>query len=343
MLSKRQEKILKAVIQTHIKTASPVSSKSICKNYQFGVSPATIRNEMQTLEEMGYLHQPHTSAGRIPTELGYKLYIENLMDTRELTGNEKKIIIKEFSKNDKGLNEIMKNASYFLSDFAKNVGIVIAPRLFNTPVVKIELIKLSEQRILAILILKEGISVDRVLFIKETIKQRELERVSAKINELLYGKTLAEIRGYYLEEVINELIRFDRFMRKLKKTLYEFFKLVEEKIIYLEGVSNIAAQPEFSTAENIKHILYIIDDKQFLNKVLDNAKNSSEKVSIIMSGDIEEETIKGCSLVIAPYGFHNFKVGNIGVLGPLRMDYSKVVSLVGFISENLTKYLNRTI
>ncbi len=343
MLTKRQQNILKAVIQSHIRTASPVSSKHIYEKYQIGVSPATIRNEMQHLEEMGYLYQPHTSSGRLPTEKGYKFYIEHLMESKDLSPLEKKRIMKEFSGEERNIEEIVKNTAAFLSELADNVGIIIAPRLFNTPVVRIELILLSEGKILAILVLKGGITLDRILTIKERITQDELERVSRRLNNIIYGKTLLEIRGHYLEEMVTELVRFDRLIRKLKKVLEEFFKLAEEKIIYLEGVSHIVSKPEFENAEYVKHILYMLDDKELLNSIIEKrVKAPDTRINVIMGSEIDEELLKGCSLVVASYGFHGFSVGNIGVLGPLRMDYSKVVSVVDFISEALTKYLDKT-
>ncbi len=344
MLTKRQQDILKAVIQSHIRTASPVSSKHIYEKYPIGVSPATIRNEMQHLEEMGYLYQPHTSSGRLPTEKGYKFYIEHLMENRGLSPLEKKKIIKEFSKEEgRNIEDMVKNTAIFLSELADNVGIIVAPRLFNTPVVKIELVLLSEGKILAILILKGGITIDRILTIKEKLTQEELDRVSKRLSNIIYGKTLLEIRGHYLEEVVTELIKFDRLIRKLKKILEEFFKLAGEKIVYLEGVSHIISKPEFENSEYVKHILYMLDDRELLNSIIENKVDRPDKrISVIMGSEIDDELLNGCSLVVASYGFHGFRVGNIGVLGPLRMDYSKVVSVVDFLSETLTKYLNKT-
>ncbi len=343
MLTKRQQDILKAVIQSHIRTASPVSSKHIYEKYTIGVSPATIRNEMQHLEEMGYLYQPHTSSGRLPTEKGYKFYIEHLMENRGLSSGEKKKIIREFAKEEGKIEEVVKNTAIFLSELADNVGIIVAPRLFNTPVVKIELVLLSEGRILAILILKGGITLDRILTIREKLTQEELDRVSKRLSNIIYGKTLLEIRGHYLEEVVTELIKFDRLIRKLKKILEEFFKLAGEKIVYLEGVSHIISKPEFENSEYVKHILYMLDDKELLNSIIEEKVNNPDKrVNVIMGSEIDDELLKGCSLVVASYGFHGFRVGNIGVLGPLRMDYSKVVSVVDFISETLTRYLDKT-
>ncbi len=343
MLTKRQQKILKAVIQSHIRTASPVSSKHIYEKYRIGVSPATIRNEMQYLEEMGYLYQPHTSSGRLPTEKGYKFYIENLMENKALSEDEKKIIIKEFSKKDVNIEEIVKNTASFLSSLADNIGIIIAPKLFNTPIVKIELILLSGGRILTILILQGGIAIDKILTIREKVTQEELNRVANKLNNIIYGKTLIEIRAYPLEDIITELIKFDRLIRRLKRMLEEFFKLAEEKIIYLEGFSNIASKPEFENTEYIKHILYLLDDKELLNSIIEEKnKEVTKRIKVIMGSEIGEDFLKGCSLVVTSYRFHGFDVGNIGVLGPLRMDYSKVVSVVDFISKTLTQYLNKT-
>ncbi len=343
MLTERQRNILKAVIQSHIRTASPVSSKHIYEKFNIGVSPATIRNEMQHLEEMGYLYQPHTSSGRIPTEKGYKFYIEHLMEGKKLSPLEKRKIIKEFSDQDENIEEIVKKTAYFLSDLADNVGIIIAPKLFNTPVIKIELILLSEKRIFAILVLKGGITLDKVLTVRDSVTQEELDRISSRLNTLIYGKTLLDIRGYYLEEIITELVKFDRLIRKLKKVLEEFFRLAEEKIVYLEGLSNIVSKPEFEDTEYIKHILYILDDKDLLNTIIEQKnKDFGKRINVIMGSEIDKEFLKGCSLVVASYNFHGFRVGNIGVLGPLRMDYSKVVSVVDFISETLTKYLDKT-
>jgi len=342
MLTKRQQSILKAVIQSHIRTASPISSKYIWQKYSIGVSPATIRNEMQHLEELGYLYQPHTSSGRLPTEKGYKFYVEHLMESKGLLPSEKKKIIKEFSKGEKNIEEIIKNAATFLSTFADNIGIIIAPKLFNTPIMKIELIFLSEHKMLAILILKGGIALNKMLTIKERVTRIELESVSKRLNELFYGKTLLEIRGYYLEEIVNELVKFDRLIRKLKKLIEEFFKLAEEKTVYLEGISNIASKPEFKNVEYIKHILHILDDKTLLDEIIEKKyREHNKKVNIIMGNEIDEDLLKGCSLVVASYSFHGLDVGNIGVLGPLRMNYSKVVSVVDFISEELTQYLNK--
>lgn len=333
-LTKRAERILSAVILDYIETAEPVGSRTISKKYDLALSPATIRNVMADLEELGLLTQPHTSAGRIPTEFGLRLYVDSILKVRNLSGREKEIIRERFKEPGHGVANILKEASRILSTASQHVGVVLAPT-FSTAILKhIEFLKLRDDLILVVFISKSGIVQHKMVEVAEDLTQEELGKFSRYLDDLLGDVTLSELREKILEEMKKEKTVFDEMLSKalkLSKTALQD-DMVEEKDVYIEGQANILNYPEFSDIETMRTIFRALEGKSIIIKLLDKSICNAG-VQIFIGSENELIGIESCSIVTSSYVKGSDTLGILGVIGPTRMDYSKVIPLVDYTAR----------
>lgn len=335
-LTERQREVLRAVIQDYIHTAEPVGSRRVARQYGFRFSPATIRNTMADLEELGYLTQPHTSAGRIPTDLGYRYYVDSLMDRRRLSRAEESMIEKRFRPAWGEVDELMRETTKILSSLSRSVGIVMAPKWDHLAVKRIEFVPLSGGRILVILIAKSGQVQHKVVTIDETIPQEELNGIARLLNELLEdGKTLSQVRQLLVKRMGEEKARYDALLRKAL-TLNQ--KSLEEGGVYIGGTTNIMGQPEFADIEKMRAIFSAFEEQSKLVKILDQCL-AHEGLTIIIGFEHAVLELQGLSLVTAPYWCGEELWGALGVIGPTRMEYSRIVPLVDFTARLVSRYL----
>ncbi|MBI4651073.1 heat-inducible transcription repressor HrcA [Candidatus Desantisbacteria bacterium] len=347
-LDERSKKIFQAIVQNYIKTAEPVGSRTIARHYNLGISPATIRNVMNDLEEMGLITQPHTSAGRIPTHKGYRFYVDSLMERSKLTKHEEENIqIKYNDKTNEYTDEIFHLTSKLLSAISNYAGVAIAPITSKSKIKKIEFINVSSKKILMILITDSNQVKNKIIDISEEISSDELHIISKMFTDKLKDSSLYEIRNSIKNEILlaNKFeINKPEYNELFKKTIHfaeSCLNIEVDKDIYLEGAANILKHPEFSKINKTKDLIKLFEEKKDLFKIVARTvETDGAKVYIGEENNISE--MNNCSVVICSYKVKNLPGGIIGIIGPTRMKYGKIFSIVEYTSfqlENILKLL----
>ena len=339
-LTERDEKILSSVIREYILTAEPVSSRKISRKPGLELSPATIRNVMADLEEMGLLHQPHTSAGRIPTQQGFRLYVDSIVDSRQLPLHQQEAIRKKYQKTSPDLISLLQETSKILSDFSNVTGVVLAPKIMDMAFKRIDFILLKPCRILAVFVSQSGLVHKKVIEIdEEALTQDDLEKSSRYLNSILSGLTLREVRGKILEEMEKERIVYDRMLcRSLEMGKSALSDEVDFEI-FVQGQTNFLEYPDFGSLEKMKAVLRALEEKSFLVSILDRALEN-EGIRIYIGAENELPEMEDCSFVLSAYSAENNVLGSLGVVGPTRMNYFNIIPVVDFIAHVVSDCLN---
>lgn len=339
-LGDRKRLILQAIIEDYINTAEPVGSRTISKKYLTGTSPATIRNEMADLEEMGYIEQPHTSAGRVPSDKGYRLYVDKMMEQQAVNKNQNEMIRKQFTDTLGEIDRLIKQASKLLSQMTQYTSIISTPQLKKTTLKHIQLIKVNPGVILAIIITDAGIVKNSVLRPLGDVSGETLDRMSNYLNERLCGMCVEDIAGIILEDMPGSHNGYrdivDQIIPELMQTLI-YSDTVE---IYHDGAANILNLPEFNDINKARSFLNTLEERDLLFNVL---SESAENINVSIGSENKYEQLQNCSLITATYKLNGKTIGSIGVIGPTRMEYSKVISVVDCMTNNLSEILTKII
>ena len=335
-LTERQKGLLSLVIHEYIRTANPVGSKSLVNQYHLDYSPATVRNELAALTEAQMLMQPHTSAGRVPTEKGYRFFVSSLIQMRELPEETRRMIEHQFSQAQQGMDGWIKLAASILADQANAISVVSAPLPNRTRVKYISLLSVTNKQILMILVLAGGQIQQRFMFINETKTQTELNELAAMMNRLFEGKNSEEIRAISKQLQITDDTTGE-VIRTLLSTLYDNDALQTGEV-YTDGINNVLAEPEFADSEEARRTLRILNEKPLLQSFLSRTTREQKigGVQVFFGGHGLLKDMANCSLVIARYGMQGVVTGTVGVLGPMRMAYSKNIPTVRFLAGILS-------
>ncbi len=330
MLTKREEEILRIVVNEHIPTAMPVGSETIARKYSLGVSPATIRNEMAHLEDKGYIAQPHPSAGRIPLEKGYRYYVETLMDS-ELPEVEQSLIRHQFQQFNKELEQWLSLAASILSHVAQNTAIITRPKAVEPQVKHLELILLREFLALLILILKEAKIRQKVLAFDEAVSQEELNAIAKKLSAHFSGLTKAQIEATSLEPSPNE----ERVAEAVVQ-LMEAEKRLDYEELHIEGLRYMLSQPEFAASNKALEIMEAFEEGELLRSLLASPPVLG-RLQVVIGRENKEDIMHNCSMILGCYGLPGEVAGAIGVVGPTRMHYERAISAVRFLSTTMSE------
>ncbi len=337
-LTARDREILEAIITDYIQTAEPVGSRTVSKKYYIGLSPATIRNVMADLEEMGFLTQPHTSAGRVPTDRAFRFYVDSILAVRKLSLIDRDRIEIGLQEESKDINETMKRASSLLSLLSKQTGVVLAPRFGSNIFKHIEFIKLREKTILVIIVCKAGEVQNKLIESDENMSQDELDKYSRYLTEIMGGLSLVEARRKILEELKKEKVLFDKLMYRALELSQKALADEGEGDLYIEGKTNILQSPEFADLEKMRNLLQAFEEKTKIVRLLDKAL-FAHGIQIFIGAENEFSEMKDCSVIAAPYCRENFTLGTLGVIGPTRMDYSSIIPIVDYTARIVGKIL----
>jgi heat-inducible transcriptional repressor len=329
-LTDRRQAVLGLVVRQYIATATPAGSKTIVEQYGLGISSATIRNEMAYLEEQGYLTHPHTSAGRVPTEKGYRYFVERLMGEAELPLAEQRTIRHQFHQAHLGLEQWMKLAAAILARTAHSTSLVAAPTVAQCRFKHLELIASYVSRALLVLVLSEGMVKQQMLTMVHPLAQEELTQVANRLNDLFTGRSADQIATSSYQ-----LMPLEEQIANLIIALMEEAEARSSSEIYRDGLMNIFRQPEFSEMENVRQIIRILEKQSLLEAILAEVLNSSG-VQVIIGGEGRWHELSECSVVLAPYGEAGRAVGALGVLGPMRMRYGRAISTVRYVADLLS-------
>lgn len=334
-ISARKEKILQAVVDSYIVSCEPISSSVIQSEYLPDLSSATIRNELAMLEEMGYLEQPHTSAGRIPTAQAYRMYVDKLMPKRKLTRSELKIIKQYFGEKLTEIDDILRNTAKVISEITNLTGVAVIPNVINAEIQDIKIVKISTATALVIIVTDKGVLKDGVLETAEDFSEEYYYNASKFISSAFKGYSFKDLENVdkAVKEIKNEYKKlFDAIFKMIKN----YAKDGMSPDVVLEGSAKLLAQPEYSKIEKAKAMLEFIETKEQLMPMV-KSQNPVEnmKLNIRIGKTTDSDSSPECAVVTANYSINGMDIGNVGVIGPIRMDYSKVVSVLDYIGKTI--------
>ncbi|HSK70847.1 MAG TPA: heat-inducible transcriptional repressor HrcA [Pyrinomonadaceae bacterium] len=348
----RGQIVLSAIISEHLVTGEPVGSKSVAEKFTdtFAVSSATIRNVMSELEEMGLVEQPHTSAGRVPTDKGYRFYVDHLLGVLPLSNEDLRLINKEFGLGEGEFQDtpdhLMEKTSQLLSVLSKNIGIVVSPSLAHDRLQHIEFVNLSDKRVLVVLVSSPSIVHNKVIRLNETFTQEELDRTARYLNVEFGGKSLAEIRSEILKLMHEEKALFDKM---LQTAIILCSQSIEDEDalrgeVYVGGASNILGNRDFSDFESLRQLLRTMEEKsrlvQILSECIGREHSLSSDVHVIIGSENSAPSLQNCTLITAPYRIgEGGATGSLSVLGPTRIEYARMISVVSYVAKMLEKLM----
>lgn len=335
-LEERDKRVLQAVIDSYISTGSPIGSAILVRKYDFGLSSATIRNIMAELEELGYLTHPHTSAGRVPTDKGYRYYIDSLLSFEQDIAELNDHLRAAPPLHAENLQILMEEASRFLGTLSNYTGVVVAPSEPEGRYRHIEFIRLRGRQVLIIFVTSSGTVQNKLIEVDERISQQDLNTFSSYIDQELERWTLTEIRKRLLNQMLEEKQTFARLLDDTYRASREVQEQEEGKV-YIGGTSRMLESPEFSDIEKMRTLFKAFEDKYTLLKLLEKS-STAEGIKVFIGSENPYFAMQGCSLVVSGYKAGHV-VGTLGVIGPVRMQYKQVIRVVDYTSKLLSRIL----
>jgi len=332
-LSERQKLILALIIRDHIETAQPVGSIRLVEEFGLNFSSATLRNEMVVLTDKGYLRQPHTSAGRVPTEDGYRYFVSQLMGHPELPTNTQRTIIHQFYQAGPDVDRWMRLAASVLAHQARAASLVTAPRSDLNIFKHLELINTHGRQVLMVLVFESGEVNQQMLALAEPVTQEQLSQVTQRLNHLCHGKDSVAI-----SEVAEQLDALEADIIKLVIEDMHRLSSLPTGEIYRDGITNVLAEPEFGEMAAARNALRLLEERPLLDDLLKRTVLASDStgVHVLIGGEGTWEELRDCSVVLARYGDPRSATGTLGVLGPIRMSYGRTISTVSFVARLLS-------
>ena len=342
-LTEREKSILRYVIHQFILTANPVGSRNLSKKYNVGFSPATVRNIMSDLEESGFLGHPHTSAGRVPTDLGYRFYVNSLMEEPFLTQGEVDYIESHFDQLNTDTDEILKVTSNILSKLTSQLAYVSYPKFENAILEKLQLVSISKSRLLVVVSIRSGMIRTITLEVEAGLDRNNLSNIQRLLNERLAGLTFKEIKKTIAERVYSlsdkDLKPVIRVFLDSVSEIFDDVKTSEASII--TGAKNLLNQPEFTDPKNLSSIIELVEDKDIIIHVVDEKTSLTKgEVSVSIGSESNEEKLNDYSIIVKEYSVGQI-MGSIGIIGPKRMRYSHEIASVVQMAEVLSKVFEK--
>lgn len=336
MLDERKRKILKEIVDEYIETAEPVSSAMIVQKYEKDISSATVRNDMAELERTGYLEKPHTSAGRIPSAKGYRLYVDELLKYDNISLEEIKYIQEKLETKATGIEELIKIATTTLSDITHYTTVSVGPKTAKQIIQEIKFVLLGTRMLMGIIVTDTGLVRETIIKFDEDVTNEQVETLNYFFNNKLQGEPLEKIDTNFEEYIFREL---KYSMNIIRPIIDQMKKLIEEEEkIYLEGTNKAFELPEFKSLDLAKNFVNILDTKEVMLDILDTG--FAEDIKVYIGDEESSEDLKDFSIVTFKHSVGDKDVGTIGIIGPKRMNYSKVISVMKYISKKLNEDLN---
>jgi len=344
ILDERSREILALLIKVHIASGEPVGSLAVSKLSSEKLSPATVRNIMSELEETGYLKQPHTSAGRVPTDKGYRFYVDHILEQTRLSEIDETMIHRGMlGERWPSADQLMIRASHLLSYLSESVGVVVSPSLAHDIIKHIEFVRLSDGRILVITVSRAGLVQDRLVWVDEDFTQDELDRTARYVNANFIGLSLVAIRIELLKRMSEEKALYDRLLQNA-------VLLCERGLsgngdadpeVFVEGASNMIAKPDFADTERMRELFRIFEEKSRLVKLLNECVSPLPQLSVGVRIGAENNlpSLRGCTIITSPYSYGHEVVGSLGVVGPVRMEYARMINVVNYVARLLEQAL----
>ncbi|RIK44167.1 MAG: heat-inducible transcription repressor HrcA [Chloroflexi bacterium] len=330
-LTERQRRLLHIVIQEYVHTAQPVGSQAVAQNYELGVGSATIRNDLAALERAGLLTHPHTSAGRVPTDAGYRYFVQNLLDDAELTSQERRVIRSQFRNARQELDQWLRLSASVLAQASQNAALATAPRAARSRFKHMELVGIHDTKVLLVLVLQEGAVKQQLLDLDEPMEQGELSQTSNELNDQLAGCDSAAI-----EAKMPLLTPFARQVAMLVAGMMTRMDTQFSSQIFRDGLAHVLEAPEFAGGDNVRRIVRVFEQRSVLEQVLGDLAFGDD-VQIVIAGDGRYAELQDISLVIGRYGAGDRATGLLGVLGPIRMPYGRTIGAVRYVAALMSE------
>lgn len=339
-LSDRQKLILTLIIHEHIRTAQPVGSKTLVEKYNLTMSSATIRNEMADLTDYGLLRQPHTSAGRIPTEEGYRFFVGNLIQKTGLPTNTRRTITHQFYQSRQDVEQWLRLAASVLANQSQAASLVTAPHSDKAIFKHLELIATRGRQVLMVLVLMGGEIRQQFISLAESVPQERLSEIANLLSQLCVrcdADQMSRIRG-----------QLDTLSQDILDILLVEMALIEDSAtgeIYLDGMSNVLSEPEFAESDEARQALHVLEERSLLENLLATTMTNTDVggIQVLIGGEGTWAELRQCSVVLARYGDPNTLTGSVGVLGPIRMPYDRTISTVRFVANVLSDLVSETL
>lgn len=345
-LDKRKLNILKAIIGSYIESGEAIGSRTISKKYELGISPATIRNEMSDLEEMGFLVQPHTSSGRIPTDKAYRYYVDNYFNKNFLKTTDSIGIedIRNVVKDEvQEIDLILKNSVRMLSQFTKYTSFIVAPQMKKSILSRIQIVPVSYNKVLMVIVLNNNIVKQGMIRLNRPIPYEQMNKISSILTEKLSGYRLEDINNNLKKSIINDIYSIKENLSDAICDLMPYFvnqvTNFDDIDVYADGVENILDFPEYSDPAKAKEFMSFLSNKNTIAKLVQDV--GTHDIDISIGHEIPYEELKDCSLITATYKFNGKTIGKIGVIGPTRMDYESVISTVKAMSDAMNEVIDK--
>ncbi|HHW48158.1 MAG TPA: heat-inducible transcription repressor HrcA [Clostridiaceae bacterium] len=341
ILDNRKRRILQAIVDDYIDTAEPVGSRTIARKHELGLSSATIRNEMADLEEMGYLEQPHTSAGRIPSDKGYRYYVDELMQVKELTEEEIRNIEQAMEVRVSEIGQLIKLASTVMSRFTKYTSMAVTPNMKKSLLKAVQVVPVETGKALVVVVTNTGMVKNFLIKISDSIVSEDLIKVSNMLNDKFANFAIEDIKQPSIKDMGNEIeVPRDILLPVIEKVV-GCIKQIDAPEVFIDGVTNIFNYPEFRNVAKAREFLSTLDEKENLSKILSSTGQNNNSVSVRIGTENILDEIKECSLLTATYSLGNVVIGSLGVIGPTRMEYPRVISSINYIRKKINEEISK--
>lgn len=339
MLNERKKKILQIIIEDYISSAEPVGSRTIARKYDLGLSPATIRNEMSDLELLGYLEQPHTSAGRIPSAQAYRFYVDALIEPGTLTDNDMALIDGWYNERRRNIDDIFQSTAKILSRMTQNVSMVFTNQQTIANFCYLKFLPLDSQHAILCIVADDGSIDTNVVDIPLGMSSEEMDYLAGKMSKLLEDRNLSDISVEILQNVHTDVVEDKLIFSSLLQAVRKMTGRRQEQKVFLGGTKQLLNQPEFRDVERVRNLLGILEEEKVLKDLLQGGEDSGLKVTI--GSENKFTGIQDCSMVQATYRLNGQIVGTMAVLGPTRMEYGKVISVMDYLHKYLKTILDK--
>lgn len=339
MLNERKKKILQIIIEDYISSAEPVGSRTIARKYDLGLSPATIRNEMSDLELLGYLEQPHTSAGRIPSAQAYRFYVDALIELGTLTDNDMALIDGWYNERRRNIDDIFQSTAKILSRMTQNVSMVLTNQQTIANFCYLKFLPLDSQHAILCIVADDGSIDTNVVDIPLGMSSEEMDYLAGKMSKLLEDRNLSDISVEILQNVHTDVVEDKLIFSSLLQAVRKMTGRRQEQKVFLGGTKQLLNQPEFRDVERVRNLLGILEEEKVLKDLLQGGEDSGLKVTI--GSENKFTGIQDCSMVQTTYRLNGQIVGTMAVLGPTRMEYGKVISVMDYLHKYLKTILDK--
>lgn len=341
-LNDREELILRAIVHQYVTAAEPVGSRAIVKRFNLDISPATVRNVMADLEDAGFIQQLHTSSGRVPTDHGYRYYVDYLMRVQDITLAEKARLEQEFDARITDADQVMRETSRILALMSHQTGIVQAPKTSDAVVRAIEIMPVSSQRVAVLIVDNYGRVRTLVIPVARSVTSEELHRLNPFLNDMLIGTPISSLAAS-LETKMRSLLDEQRSLAERALLVLTGLPAPNDQNLFLEGISQLMDQPEFRDVEKAREVFGLLEERERIIDMLRTSMIESSKTGsrIVIGHEGTDRALENISLVAAPYSIDEEPVGYVGILGPRRMPYSKLAGLVEYTAGKLSRLLTR--